>query len=276
MHPWRKLNNQWLSSSRLRNVSDGAFRLWVMLITAQDDDGYFELEDAKLAQLVAGTTTWNSERCMALLDELIDVGLASRDGNFIALYRGSEFNGMLRPERSASGFFYRSDELRQVVETMMTVTDGQVSASGGLEERKKREELDKNKNEIRGEEIPSSFDEKTSNSNTLLEHFKNACERGLGRVEPSDSKKLNEFANQHPDLPVEWVDLAFEEAASYKKVSWGYVAAVLKTWSEQGYSGKEKKGNTNGKSRKDSSNDAKRNRPGAGFEPLSGRRARVS
>ena len=39
---------------------------------------------------------------------------------------------------------------------------------------------------------------------------------------------------------------------------------------------KEKKETPRGKSRKYSSNDAKRNRPGAGFEPLSGQRAGVS
>jgi DnaD/phage-associated family protein len=276
MHPWRKIRIEWLSSSRLRKVSDSAFRMWLMLITAQDDDGYFELEDAKLAQLVAGTSTWNSERCKALIEELVEVGLIIRDGNFIVLYRGSEFNGMLRPERPSSGFYYRSDEQRQVTETLLTVSDSQVTAIGGLEERKKRGEKDKKKIKRRGEENPSSIDEKTSNLDTLLDHLENVCERDLGRVETSLSTTLNEFANQHPDLPVQWIDLAFEEAFSYKKVSWAYVAAVLEAWSEQGYSGKERKEDTNGKSRKDSSNDAKRNRPGAGFKPLSGRRARVS
>ncbi len=276
MHPWRKIRIEWLSSSRLRKVSDSAFRMWLMLITAQDDDGYFELEDAKLAQLVAGTSTWNSERCKTLIEELVEVGLIIRDGNFIVLYRGSEFNGMLRPERPSSGFYYRSDEQRQGTETLLTVSDSQLPASGGLEERKKRGEKDKKKIKRRGEENPSSIDENTSNLNTLPDHLKNVCERDLGRVEPSLSKTLNEFANQYPDLSIKWVDLAFDEAASYKKVSWPYVAAVLEAWIKQGHSGKGKKETPREKSRKYSSNDAKRNRPGAGFEPLSGQRARVS
>ena len=276
MHPWRKLNTEWLSSSRLRKVSDQAFRLWVMLLTAQDDDGYFELEDAKLAQLVAGTTTWNSERCKALLEELVEEGLVVRDGNFIVLYRGSEFNGMLRSDRPSSGFYYRSDGLRTQSITQLAVSDGQVPASGGLEERKKRGELDKNKNEIREDDIPSSFDEITSKTSTLFEQLKNAYERDIGRVGASLSKALNDFANQHPDLSIKWVDLAFEEAVRYKKVSWPYVVAVLEAWIKQGHTGKERKGNYRGKPRKDSADDANRNQPGTGFEPLSGQRARVS
>ena len=275
MHPYRKLRIEWLSSSRLRKVSDSAFRLWTMLITAQDDDGYFELEDAKLAQLVAGTTTWNSEHCMALLDELIEAGLAIREVNFIFLYRGREFNGMLRPERPESGFYYRSAEQRQVDKTPVTVSDGQVTASGGLEERKKRGELDKKKIKKRGEEIPSSFDINTSKSNILFEHLKNACERDLGRIEPGLFKTLTEFIDNYPDLPTGWIDLAFEEASAYSKVSWPYVAAILEAWLKQGHPGKEKRESRRGKSRKNSSNDARGKRPGAGFEPLAGEQARV-
>lgn len=100
--------------------------------------------------------------------------------------------------------------------------------------------------------------------------------RDLGQVDPSLSKTLTDFADSYPDLPVEWVDLAFEDAISYNKVSWHYVAAILETWQKQGYSSKERKVIRRGKSGQDSSNDAKGKRPGAGFEPLSGEHARVS
>ena len=39
MHPWRKLHVQWITSERLRDISDEAFRLWVILVTVQDDAG---------------------------------------------------------------------------------------------------------------------------------------------------------------------------------------------------------------------------------------------
>ena len=272
MRQWRKLNTEIISSGRVREIDFEQRWMLTLLLMGQDDDGYFEWEPAKVLPLVAGTTTWSLEKCEQLVGSLCDAGLLTRVECYVILYQGTKYNGQPRSDRN--GRFYRSPDQRIRDGDPLTVSDSQVTTSDVLEERKKRGELDKS--EIRGEEIPSSFDENTSNSNTLLEHLKNACERDLGRVEPSVSKMVNDFANQHPDLPVQWIDLAFEEAASYKKVSWPYVSAILESWVAQGHSGKEKKETPRGKSRKYSSNDAKRNRPGAGFEPLSGQRARVS
>jgi hypothetical protein len=192
MHPWRKLHSDWLSSSRLRKLSDGAFRLWVMLLTTQDDDGYFELEDAKLAQLVAGTTTWNSERCKTLIEELIEVGLVVRDGNFIVLYRGNEFNGMLRPTRPSSGFYYRSNELRNQSISQLAVSDGQLPVSGGLEER--REDSDKNEIQRREDEIPYSMSgiDESNHESTETNNAKTELRSSGTVLRDSESRKPRE------------------------------------------------------------------------------------
>jgi hypothetical protein len=253
MHPWRKLNIEWLSSSRLRKISNGAFRLWVMLLTAQDDDGYFELEDAKLAQLVAGTTTWNSERCKAFIDELEEAGLVVRDGNFIVLYRGSEFNGMLRPERPSSGFFYRSDGLRAQSIAQQTVSGGQLSVSGGLEERRGdsdmneiqiREKLDSEENRESESEIEieanvnssvsTTVDLHQSNRAALREAFRKGCERDYGAVTVDLMQKFDRFNDEHPVLSVSEINTAFEIAHDSGAVGAVHVLSVIETRMQSG------------------------------------------
>ena len=136
MHPWRKLHTEWLSSTRLGCVSHEAFRLWVTLITVQDDAGEVLWDRGKVLMLVAATTDWDFAKCDELADELQKAELLTREANFVTLYRGEEFNGLLRGDRSKSGRFYRSAEQRQVTETPLTVTDGQVTTSDGPEERR--------------------------------------------------------------------------------------------------------------------------------------------
>ena len=244
MHPWRKLFVEWLSSTRMYGLSDAAFRLWAILVTVQDDAGEVLWDRGKVLVHVAATTDWNFEECESLADELVSAKLITRGEGFVTLYRGEEFNGMLRPDRLNSGFYYRSAEHRKVKDDSVTVSDRQATASDGLEERKRRGDGDV-EIEREGEEkdlvADSNKPKQETVDDSLLSALTVACERDFGVVKPGLARMLKKFAELHSGMPIGWVERAFDEAANNSARSWKYVATVLEAWIEQGQPGTLKK-----------------------------------
>jgi len=241
MHAWRKLSVEWLSSTRMHGLSDAAFRLWAILVTVQDDAGEVLWDRGKVLVHVAATTDWNFEKCESLADELVSAKLITRGEGFVTLYRGEEFNGKLRPGRSNSGFFYRSEEHRKVKDDSMTVSDSQVTASDGLEERKMRGRGDI-EIEREGEEkdlvANSNKPKQETVDDSLLSALTIACARDFGKVNSGLARMLKKFAELHSDMPIGWVQRAFDEAAKNSARSWNYVETVLEAWIEQGQPGR--------------------------------------
>lgn len=272
MRPWRKLFREHLSSSRLRSVSTEARWLWVMLISAQDDDAVFPWGDeAQLSMLLAGTTQWTVEDRERLASELEEVGLIAREDGFVFLYRGEDFNGHLRKDNNP--FYYRKPEQREL-EVNQRITSSQPVVA--LEKKKTRLERDKEgEGEKNNSAVPSSNSKKEPVDDPLLKILTSACTRDFGAVEAGMERVLKKFADSHPELSIEWAEMAFDEAARNGAISWSYVAKVLETWIDRGEPGKPTKEKRYGKSGQDSSDDANSKRPGSGFEPLGGGHARA-
>jgi hypothetical protein len=293
MRDWRKLHRGHLSSSRIRGTSDEAFRLWAMLVTALDDDGFFPEDNGRLATLVGGTTRWHEEDWERILDELEAAQLVTRHDGFIELFKGMELNGPLKKDRKP--FVYRTEDQRIATGhavaasgshlagsgTPVPADDGHPKASGGPKEgrRKTEEGRLKKKKEEAAETNPAASASLTNESNEsseiLLKQLTTACERDFGPVEPGLTRVLKKFADSHADLPLEWVEMAFDEAAKNSAGSWKYVATVLESWIERGQPGKPTKDKYRGKTGVRSRGTQSPNNPTGGFKPVEGPASRI-
>ena len=56
-------------------------------------------------------------------------------------------------------------------------------------------------------------------------------ENNIGTMTPTVAEQLKEAEGEYPQA---WIREAFEIAASRNKRSWGYIAAILRSWAEEG------------------------------------------
>ena len=92
MREWRKVHRSITSSDRLANVSDSAWRLYVLFLVNQDDRGAYPWTKPLIRTLIAGTS-WTEEQAAAYAEELRSCGLVEPDGDMLIIRRGSELNG---------------------------------------------------------------------------------------------------------------------------------------------------------------------------------------
>ena len=74
---------------------------------------------------------------------------------------------------------------------------------------------------------------KSVTSEPALAKIATLHEQFFGLITPTLSEKFKDFLD-HYRGPVEWIDLAFDEAVKYKNRRWQYVEAILYSWQEKG------------------------------------------
>jgi hypothetical protein len=154
MRDWRKLYASIIASERLGGMTDAAFRLFVLLVVAQDDEGKYPWTPTKIRSLCVGTN-WDSYGSNTALSELSESGVAVLRDGFVYLTNGAALNGTPTNSRKWP-LIYKIDSVQQsnsISDTVLSEysqsTDTVLSARGD----KIRE--DKN----RGEENPRVVDE---------------------------------------------------------------------------------------------------------------------
>jgi len=111
MRDWRKLHSSIIASERLGGLSDAAFRLFVLLVVAQDDEGKYPWTPTKVRSLCVGTD-WDSYGSDTVLSELSQSGVAVLRDGFVYLTNGPELNGT--PTNSKLWpHVYKNDEIQQ-------------------------------------------------------------------------------------------------------------------------------------------------------------------
>ena len=111
MRDWRKLHSSIIASERLGGLSDAAFRLFVLLVVAQDDEGKYPWTPTKVRSLCVGTN-WDSYGSDTVLSELSQSGVAVLRDGFVYLTNGPELNGT--PTNSKLWpHVYKNDEIQQ-------------------------------------------------------------------------------------------------------------------------------------------------------------------
>ena len=279
MRDWRPFHASITTSDRMRQVSSDAKWLLVMLIAKQDDRARFPWTDANVILLIAPTCPdWDLTKTNSLADELETAGLITRHPSYVTVVGGIEKQA--KPDKRYEPRLYPIDDSE---EAAGSTPGGARRDDGGLRcgPVDRGEEIKGNERRLKGEETKLAAaaainkPEQEILESSLLDALTHACKRDFGEIEPGLKRILKQFAELNTDMPVEWVEKAFDEAARNNAHSWNYVSAVLETWNERGQPGPPTKEKLYGKPRQDSPTDAKRKRPGSGFEPLGGAHARV-
>ena len=97
MREWRPLHRGIITSDKLANVGDSAFRLFAYLISAQDDDGVYPWSRTKRRVLTVGTT-WSDAETVEFGDELIAAGLCVVEDGMLQIVNGVEMQGKRRSD----------------------------------------------------------------------------------------------------------------------------------------------------------------------------------
>ncbi len=134
MRPWRKLHSSILESERLMDVSSDAKVLFFLLVTAQDDTGYYPWERMKVRHLVT-VCGWTEQQAKIYADALVARGLATWEGQGIVLRKGSELNGQPRDDRKGVVYQRSTTDTHPITgDIPVTVSDSQLPVSDVLEE----------------------------------------------------------------------------------------------------------------------------------------------
>lgn len=110
MREWRRLPKGIRESSALRRVSDRGRWLYVLLLSAQDDEGRYPWDDAMVATLIAGTTTWTRRTTDTLRDELAGVGLLTVAADHVSLSDLGRATGRPRSDVTPMLYLLASDQ----------------------------------------------------------------------------------------------------------------------------------------------------------------------
>ena len=97
MRTWRKVYSNLLESSRAQTLSEGALNLFLFLVIAQDDSGYYPWDPAKVKRLTV-IRSWSIEEVKGFAEELVTAGMAGWKDGGIELRRGAELNGIPRKD----------------------------------------------------------------------------------------------------------------------------------------------------------------------------------
>jgi len=148
--------------------------------------------------------------------------------------------------------------------------------NGALEEKKTREEKDKEgEGEAKEPAAALNKPEQAPVESPLLNTLTAACTRDFGPVEHGLARVLKKFAELHPELSIDWVEQAFDEAAKNSARSWKYVATVLESWIERGRPSKPTKDKYRGKTTVRSGKTQSPDSPRTGFKPVEGPASRI-
>lgn len=146
MRDWRKLYSSVIASERLGGISDKAFRLFALLVVAQDDEGKYPWTPTKVKALCIGTN-WDSRGSDSALSELRERGVAQLRQGYVFLTNGAELNGT--PANSKKWPFIYKDDIVTNSDSEPIQHPESSEAAPTLREEEIRG--DKSRGEIRGE-----------------------------------------------------------------------------------------------------------------------------
>jgi hypothetical protein len=89
MRQWRMLHQEIITSDKLGGTGDAAFRLFMYLVVAQDDDGNYPWTPIKRKALVIGTS-WDDAKTVQLGDELVNAGVCKISSGVLSIVDGAE------------------------------------------------------------------------------------------------------------------------------------------------------------------------------------------
>ena len=97
MREWRKVHSSIASSDRLASVSYEARWLFVLLLLAQDDTGFYPWTLIMVRRLLV-TTGWDHAKSTFHMEELVSVAVVSWKNGGVLIRRGEELNGHPRKD----------------------------------------------------------------------------------------------------------------------------------------------------------------------------------
>jgi hypothetical protein len=107
MREWRKLHSGILESRRFAELTDEAAVLFFLLISAQDDTGYYPWEPTKIKRLTVARD-WSLDRTQTFAEELVQHGMAEWVDGGLMLRKGESLNG--RPRKDIAALIYSRNE----------------------------------------------------------------------------------------------------------------------------------------------------------------------
>ena len=119
MRGWRKLHSNIVASEKLGGISDAAFRLFTLLVVAQDDEGKYPWSATKIRSLTIGTS-WNAKATEAALNQLRDSGVAELKDGFVYLAKGMAHNGVPHNSKQQP-FVYEAEPVEQSIDSSESV-----------------------------------------------------------------------------------------------------------------------------------------------------------
>ena len=117
---WRPLHRGIITSDKLGSVDDAAFRLFMYLVVAQDDDGKYPWTRIKRSALVIGAG-WDDNRTMKLGNDLVAAGLCEISDGMAQIVNGAEMQGKHRPD--VKSFLYDRHETATLTPRARHVND---------------------------------------------------------------------------------------------------------------------------------------------------------
>lgn len=80
----------------------------------------------------------------------------------------------------------------------------------------------------------------------LTKAYFNGYSEAIEGITEKIKDEISDFIDDYPEMPIEWVNQAFREAARHNAKSWAYVEKILLTWKDSGYHSRASPGNSGG------------------------------
>lgn len=237
MLPWRKLRSSIIDSDKASRISDSAFRLYIYLIVAQDDEGNYPWTPMHRRRLTIGAT-WTDDQVDELVSQLVTEGLLHVSDGRLHVINGPKFNGWQKSQRRTP-FVYQFDSSEQLdMNSAPQPVTGTSQAVTGLQLQIRREEK---RTEREDPATRTGAHTHAPADPTPAGKVAGALAIAYGQVgmiSPRIADLIRDWAERHPDCPLDWPDLAAGEAIKANALNWNYLIAVLDRWTAQGHVGK--------------------------------------
>ncbi len=133
MRTWRKLYSKVLDSEQIGELSDGAYCLLMMLITAQDDTGFYPWSATKVRRLIAARPNWTEGQATTYAEELVSQGIVSWQPGGILLTEGQALNGKPKEGHTGDDLYSRPGCALATPELLDTISREQDGMTTGEE-----------------------------------------------------------------------------------------------------------------------------------------------
>lgn len=134
MREWRKLYRGIRASDRIRELPFEARWLYILLLSAQDDEGRYPWTPAKIDMLTAATTKWTPKQCESHASRLREQGLIVIADDMVTIVGGAEKNGLPHNVRGKM-LLYDKPEPRVARESHASARGEEIRQDGGADAR---------------------------------------------------------------------------------------------------------------------------------------------